>query len=447
MPPGVYHHVRDEVHRNLQTLFKQVSTPTEAAAKADYGDVDVLVCEELVSGEGPTLEQLETLLGAIAHKHDKGSEQIHFALPWPEDLKHEPLATDHDLSPPPSQTTLSPDHSPPSQPRFLQLDLHVCPSLDVYAWQLFRYAHGDFWTIVGSVVRHSGLSFRNSGLYIRIADVEKGNKKLALVQLTQDPGEVLKFLFNDGAAERFWKNDAFASVEEMCDFIRSECTFYRPLREKEAIEEIDEDAEKPVQRKHRSKLVKRRSFRCWLEEYVPKHSPEDREQDFKGLYASLKREEVADMVIDRFDVRKEYEANQKVGLREMGVDRLWAEIRSIIPLPSEKNLEESQKPGLQVSFVLRTLRRKVSKDGVGLKDEQLIEVERAYREGRFEEVKLLAQEHWKEVAEKRMAENEEKSRIHYRTKMERIERERREAEANAKQNAGDETAEVEGVVE
>jgi hypothetical protein len=429
MPPEVYRHVRDDVHRKLRMLFKHVSTPIEAAAKADYGDVDVLVCEEMPwteewrGREKSIAEALASFLDAKDHKRDKESEGIQFALPWPDELKVEsssPASADQELSQSLEETSFVIDNNPdPPQPRFIQLDLHICPSLNVYAWQNFRCAHGDFWTIVGSAIRRYGLSFRNSGLYIPIADVEKVNKKLSLIKLSVEPREVLNFLFNDGAEQRFWRNDAFASVEEMCDFIRTQCRFYRPLTEKEMIGDVAEDAEALVQKKDRTCFVKRGSFRYWLEDYVPDHSPEDREKDFKGEYAGMKREEVAEMVKERFHVKKEYEENQKVGLRQMGVDGLWADIRSVIP-PLERVLDAAHGPGLGVNFVLRTLRRKVSKETIELKDQQLDGVQRAYREGRFEEVKRWAEENWKEVAEKKKAENEEKSRIHYKAKMERV---------------------------
>jgi hypothetical protein len=271
MAPEVYRHVRDGVHRKLRALFKHVSTPIEAAAKADYGDVDVLVCEEMPGieewrrTENSMAEALASFLDAKAHKRDKESEEIQFALPWPEELKVEsssPASADQELAQSLEETGFVTDNNPdPTQPRFIQLDLHICPSLNVYAWQNFRCAHGDFWIIVGSVVRRYGLSFRNSGLYVLIADVEKVNKKLSLIKLSVEPRKVLNFLFNDGAEQRFWRNDTFASVEEMCDFIRMECRFYRPLREKEVIEEVGEDAEAPVQKKDHTRFVKRGSFR------------------------------------------------------------------------------------------------------------------------------------------------------------------------------------------
>jgi hypothetical protein len=434
MPPQVYRHVRDDVHRKLRTLFKHVSTPIEAAAKVDYGDVDVLVYEEMPwteewrGSETGIAEALASFLEAKVYKRDKGSDEIHFALPWPENIMDELSSSERDLSQSLKKSSLeTTTDSSPLQPRFIQLDLHICPSLRVYAWQTFRCAHGDFWTIVGSVVRRYGLSFRNSGFYIRISDVEKVNKRLSLVKLSAEPREVLNFLFNKGAEQRFWKTDAFSSMEEMCDFIRLQCRFYYPLKEKEEVEEIAEDAEAPVRKKDRTSIVKRGVFRYWLEDYVPGHSPGDREKDLKGEYAGMKREEVAEMVKEKFNVKKEYEENQKVGLRQMDVEGLWSDIRSIISLP-ERSVDGAHGPGLEVNFVLRTIRRKVSREAIGLKDEALDEVQCKYREGRFEEVKIWAEKNWKEVAGKKVAENEEKSRIHYKAKMERV-----AAEAAAKE--------------
>ena len=435
MSPAVYQQVRDHVIKTLSTHFKHVECPIEAPAKADYGDIDVLACEpfdknsakqveEITKTETIDEKQLAVILGAKATKR---SNELHFALPWPENLA---VGTSPLSSAAEQFSQLAVSSSTISPARHIQLDLHICPTPTVYAWQLFRLAHGDFWTIVGSGLRRYGLSFRNSGLYICIADVERVNKKLSLIQLTNEPAEVLSFLFGDGVEGRFWRRDAFESVEGMCDFIRAECKFYRPRKEQETPGDEAHEAEMEVetQKNNRARFTKRSAFRYWLDVYLDQHSADDRANDFKGEYAGLSREEVAEMVKERFGVSEEYEQKQKTGLRQIGVAALWADIRAVVSPAVE---------GTEVNLVVRALRRRLSIESKDRKVEELDEAQRAYREGRFGEVKAWADKSWREVAEAKKRENEEKSRVNYSVKMqrEREAREKVEADVMAKDGA------------
>lgn len=426
--------MRERVLKTLRRYYKHVDCPIEAPAKADYGDIDVLAFEPEGHVELSDDSAIGEALGAKKWKRDRGSEEMHLALPWPVEFEDEAsrlqgatmvTTTSEQLS----GVSLA-DESSVEQGKYIQLDLHICPSKSVYDWQLFRCAHGDFWTITGSIIRRYGLSFRNSGLYVRIAEVEKVNKKLSLIQLTGTPSEVFKFLFSEGIEERYWKRDAFENVEDMCDFIRRQCKFYQPPRKREKADD-DEDMELEVRKKDKNKCNKRGSFRYWLEEYVPPHSAADREGEVEGEYTSMSREEVADMVKSHFNVAKEYDEKQKIGLRQVGVEKLWADVRASIS-PVERVAESIHGvQGPEVNFVVRTLRRKLSIDARDKKDDELDEVQRAYREGKFDEVQKWIERNRKEVTERQQAENEEKSRIHYKQKMERTEKERADAAAAA----------------
>jgi hypothetical protein len=126
MPLSVYQHALKTIHAKLLTLYAQVSTPIEASAKMDYGDVDVLVYQPLPGwkkivgekgvtakvilteeGEGketsPTEDELAALLGAKAWKRDKDSEEIHFAIPWPKEFTYEGVV--EATAPSPQETT------------------------------------------------------------------------------------------------------------------------------------------------------------------------------------------------------------------------------------------------------------------------------------------------------------------------------------------------------
>ena len=484
MPPDVYAHVLSEVHRKLHTLYEHVETPVEAPGKVDYGDLDVLVYSPLVSRNLMVLPNAVTegaeialLLGAETWKRARGSEEMHLALPWPKEFASKSEGT----SPTEAQTQTTQNSyaiSVPSNalaqlalsstataPRraYIQVDLHICPNLKTYSLERLRCAYGDFWSIVGSVIRPYGLSFRPTGLYIRIPEVEKVNRKLALVLFTSSPDGILGFLFKD--VEGWGKKDRFASLEEMCDFIRQNCKFYRPPREQDQHNPEDgggvdddgeekqagqrSDLEKAWKKKDKDRVMKRSGFRYWVEEYIPKHGAADREAGFRGEYADLDREEVAEIVKKVYGgMAEEYDKKQKVGLRQIDLKQLWTDVRAAVTNPPAVESESDNKgkgkdtltddkdgtntgnsnhPQFNPTFVLRTLRRRLSLEAHEKPDDQLDEMQLAYREGRFEEVKGWAVGNWKSVAEEKWEDNRVNSAVHLREKMER-EAEKRENE-------------------
>jgi uncharacterized protein (DUF2267 family) len=470
MPPDVYAHVLSEVHRKLRTLYEHVETPVEAPGKVDYGDLDVLVYSPLLSRNlmvSPTAAtegaEIALLLGAETWKRARGGEEMHLALPWPKEFAspsggtlpaEAPMQTaqqSSEISVPNialTQLSLSSTSTTP-QTAYIQVDLHICPNLKTYSLERLRCAYGDFWSIVGSVIRAYGLSFRPTGLYIRIPEVEKVNRKLALVLFTSSPDGILGFLFKD--AKGWGDRDRFASLEEMCDFIRQNCRFYRPPREQEKPEDggDDNDDEKQIgarvdlekawKKKDRDRVMKRSGFRYWVEEYIPKHSAADRERGFRGEYADLDREEVAEMVKKVYGgMAEEYEQKQKLGLRQINLKQLWTDVRVAVTSPPavESELDKNKgkekdtitteqidtstiHPQFNPTFVLRTLRRRLSLEASDKPDDQLDEMQLAYREGNFEDVKEWAVGNWRDVAEKKWEDNRVNSAAHLREKMER----------------------------
>jgi hypothetical protein len=80
MPAPVYLHVRDRALRILRTLYTQAECPIEAPAKADFGDVDILVASPHNQANMDTA-LLAAALGATQYK--KNCPTTNFALPWP----------------------------------------------------------------------------------------------------------------------------------------------------------------------------------------------------------------------------------------------------------------------------------------------------------------------------------------------------------------------------
>ncbi|KAJ1333978.1 hypothetical protein MN608_03976 [Microdochium nivale] len=210
MPPQVYEYVRNKCHARLRELFVAVATPLEGPAKPDFGDVDISLAwpraelfptRDALSAkarfaDGGWLKAAAAAVGAFRTQGVIGSSsQIHAAVEWPEEYSH--------LIPPVSVTeeecltpAISTEQILPSKQTkaFIQVDLHIFTDMQTLQWQLFKHAHGDFWSILGSTIRPYGLTADEVGLYLRIPEIEKQDHKRAKVLLTSEPAEVLAFL-------------------------------------------------------------------------------------------------------------------------------------------------------------------------------------------------------------------------------------------------------------
>ncbi|EFW98410.1 hypothetical protein CMQ_4262 [Grosmannia clavigera kw1407] len=171
MSPAVYEAVRERCHRVLREVFVAVATPIEGPGKTDYGDVDVLVAvgrEPDSEGDEGRLREAVRRLGAERAIHVPSKATV--ALPWPEREEDEAAI------------------------RHVQVDLAVLPSLAALQWALFKHAHGDFWNVLGTVLRPLGLTIDETALWLRVPEIEQANRRRARVFLSSDPAEVLHFL-------------------------------------------------------------------------------------------------------------------------------------------------------------------------------------------------------------------------------------------------------------
>ncbi|KAI8175828.1 hypothetical protein KHU50_004096 [Colletotrichum sp. SAR 10_65] len=215
MPPEVYERVKAECHAALRKIYLCVASPIEGPAKKDYGDIDILVALErsIVLGESHSdyppfgkdgkkdaCKAIQEAIGAPFLKVEKQTD--HYAVRWPDTGT---LAEGEDTS------TSSPE-------RYCQIDIAICDNLEQVHWKLFKHAHGDLWSILGTIIRPYGLTVDEESLWVRIVEMEKFDKKRARVLLTQDPYEILSFL-GLAADSHIW-DSAFESLEDMYDSTR-----------------------------------------------------------------------------------------------------------------------------------------------------------------------------------------------------------------------------------
>lgn len=235
-----------------------------------------------------------------------------FAIPWPsslpEHLKDTPATSE-------------------TKPRFIQVDIHICPSLSNLEWFLFKHAHGDLWNLLGSIIRPYGLTVDEVGLYIRVPEIEKQDRKKAKVLLTTDPFQVLSFLGLDFQNKQ-WE-EKIDSVEEVFQYAATS----RFFQAKPATGE-DEDADTSGDREvggefrksnlksnDRKRMAQRPLFRKWIEEFLPKCR-----EGGRFVNSALTREETTEQAFGQFGVRNEYEARLVEFHKERQRQTLWKEI-------------------------------------------------------------------------------------------------------------------------
>src|SRR2546421_1796819 len=304
MPAHIYEHVRDHALHIIRNFYVQAECPIEAPSKPDFGHVDILVASPKDRSDtraDTTTASIAAALGAVRYK--RSSPVYNFALPWPaagelgEELPSVSTNDDNDMAVKSTDTQ-----------RYVQLDLHVCQTLQNFQWELFYQAHGDLWMILGGMIRPYGLVINNTGLHLRLLGLDDMAKDKRTIPLTASPSAVLRYLGLDESI--YWK--PFGSVDAMFAYAAS-CRFYNPHAYETKVNWNAND---------RSRMKKRPIFMKWHNEYLQEHRG-----DAPGRSVTANRQEVIGEAKTEFGVEREYEEKRKLGLREMSIQTLWSNIR------------------------------------------------------------------------------------------------------------------------
>ncbi|KAI1423266.1 hypothetical protein F5Y12DRAFT_548665 [Xylaria sp. FL1777] len=299
MDPDVYRAVRDRCQEKLRELFVVVATPIEGPAKTSFGDIDLFVAWDRndvfpslksASSDTPTESRKEAInhaLGAIRCK----SENQHtatMAIPWPEEFPRPGAESKMRFIPEPrkeeskAEEKDGEDDVSAEYPKLvgIQVDVHVCETLDHLQWMLFKHAHGDLWNLLGSTIRPFGFTIDEVGLYIRIPEIEEIDKKAAKVLLSTDPEEILHFLglrFDD----KQWE-EPFASDEDIYEYATTCRLFWVKPSGTDTTTAGDDDArnleaksgdevgadKRKLKSNDRRRMLYRPLFRKWIEEFL-----------------------------------------------------------------------------------------------------------------------------------------------------------------------------------
>ena len=391
MPPAVYSYARDHLLSTLRSFYAQAECPIEAPDKSDYGDIDILVAEPLHVFDS---DHIFAAIRAVKHKKPAGSQTSHFAIPWPK-LPQKLPAKDAAADAASTNNDDDDDDDDDDEAKYIQLDLHLCQPSS-FQWELFHQAHGDLWSIIGSHIRRLGLTPSNSGLYIRVEEIEARNKNAARILLTMSPSETLRFLGLD--EKRYWRR--FESMDGLFAYAAS-CRFFDPRRYKDL-----EGAKGDLKANDRARARKRAVFRLWFEAYLPAHVDEE---PVDAVAAAMSREEVVDDAKRWFGVGEEYDDRRRRGLQEINREKMWTQIRK------ESGIGEDS-----IGAVVRGVKREVVGAEEAEQARDRTTLQRAYADDDFDTAVQRVRDNWREIEEKQRAYEKEKSTMNLLAKLERM---------------------------
>lgn len=283
MAPKTYHALLSRYISILSELYVHVDSPREAPEKTSHGDIDIIVCTP-IHNPPPDTATLTKILRAT--KSITANPAILFAVPYPADF---PSDEEGD--------------------NYIQLDIQRCETVERFNWMLFFNSLGDFWNILGTALRRYGLTANDRGLHLRVGEIEVENKQHALISLTSDPGDVLRYLGLD--AEEF--NKGWSTLEEMFVFLAQHRFFRRDSYIR--VHLLDSSSSVPGGGdgahgfKEKKRVETRAVYRQFVDEFLPSWQDVVRKR--------VLREEVREIVLDRWGKRRNYEEKMEEWRRYM----------------------------------------------------------------------------------------------------------------------------------
>ncbi|KAK3299122.1 uncharacterized protein B0H64DRAFT_387196 [Chaetomium fimeti] len=339
MPLAVYQRAVSECNAALRKLFICVATPIEGPEKKDYGDVDILVAldKRLAFPQTPAdsvlrepkdlMKDVERELRARYAIVQPAGTSANLAIPWPSGVNEHAIAPEE--APGTGEVAATQEES---KPKYIQVDIRICRSVDELYWILYKHAHGDIWNLLGSTIRPFGLTVDEEALWLRIPEIEKFDRKHARVCLTKDPVEILHFL--GMRVEGFW-DEPFPSVDALFDYTMTCRLFYvRDTSDGDAEGDADEvgvvggeAGRKKLKSNDRRRMKGRPVYRRWINEFIPALRAEGKFiRTGPGTSIEEMRALVREQAFDRFLVKAEYTRR----LSEWRLKRNGEQVKSLI---------------------------------------------------------------------------------------------------------------------
>ena len=273
LPTDLWADISDRIQYLLENFYERFGVPMPQPGKKDHGDLDFVA-----TGPGPGLQSTygvhkETcaLLGAV--ESTQTGPTTSFLVPlWPSDIAKVRNAG-RDLR---------------GEEHYCQVDIHMTSSWEQCEWVVCIHSYGDFFSLIGTMMKPFGLTYTDDGVYIRVAEMEEGGAgKRARIFVTGSPRrfweEVLGFPFYRHFFYHCW------TLPEMYAFV-TKCRFFQ------FSSFIKDHA---LNSNARKRMRSRPAFREYIEEYLPRLKEE--QPQFQERGKELTREMVWDEIMKRFD--------------------------------------------------------------------------------------------------------------------------------------------------
>ena len=294
MPPSVYLDVRDSVMRSLSILFAHVASPIPLPHKTSHGDIDIMVCEPL-----PPYTLLAKSLSSGSPSHTLAENKEPAVAITPAFLEEYLHAAAH-INNPQSKTFAIP--YPDLHDTYIQVDITILPSLEALNWNRTLHSYGALFTVIGSIMcKPNGLTLNDKGLYLRIPEIETHDKKRSSVLLSADWDTVMDTLGLDVTAFKRGFND----VSDIWAWIAAATFFDRAdVGYKERNSKKRKGGNGEMWEAFETWLVERERYLGIVTESGDVN--EDDEDERRAL-KERKRQEVFEVMVARFGVRREIE--------------------------------------------------------------------------------------------------------------------------------------------
>ncbi|KAK8097773.1 uncharacterized protein PG998_013259 [Apiospora kogelbergensis] len=381
MPPAVYQHVKAACHAKLQRVFEHVATPIEGPEKADFGDIDFLVYSRDADVQGTDWQDVVYAALGAERRFSQQKPACAFAIPWPTEALPESGDVE-DVQ----QELVGPALG---RDQYIQVDVHVCEGLDTFRWSVFKQDHGDLWNLLGSTIRPYGLTIDHEALYVRIAEIEKLDKKKAKVFLTSDPKTVLQFL---GLDPERWKQP-FATMQDTYEYTATSRFFWvKPDSADDGPGGSDDEqriggefTRKNLKSNDRQRMDKRPMFSRWINEFIPTCREQRRYAE-----RTMDRDGALEDTFKQFGVRETHDARILEFRKKRQAEALWKEV--IKPAVPTEGIEPMFR-GCATNGLKKIIMQDDESFGV-VPDEPLRD-----KDGLFDEdaVRRFVKAHWKEV--------------------------------------------------
>lgn len=282
LSPEIYAYLLERLQTLLSLYFEKVHSPIPAPEKDSHGDIDFLAAEPKTK---LSRDEFAKILGAVACQGNTPAEN-HFVIPHPDEIA-----------------------------AFVQLDVRIV-DLENFEWELMNTDYGDLWNMLGLMLSRVGLTSSNTGLYLRIAEIEASDRKGSRVLLTINPATGLKFL---GLDHQVYLN-GFETREQLFRFAAG-CRFFdRTIWE---VEDMNSN--------YRTRVRKREMLSSFINSWIPAHPEVGSEQR-----APTREEVLAEALYSFPAARVIYDDKLESWNAQKADSQFWPAVAAELPLTEKQ---------------------------------------------------------------------------------------------------------------